>query len=111
MPRFKAKNGNMLAYCPVTLINTSVVFESDTTPIISQITKFEDMATIAYCKLQSEIASARASGYNINIAGLTDAISMLKDENFDLKHADLIKLKLKAGIGIPSHKDNFDNQK
>jgi hypothetical protein len=109
MPRKKGKNGNILAYCPVTLINTSVVYESDSSPIISVITKFEDMANIAYNKLQNEIANARASGYNINLASLNDAMSMLKDENISLKHADLIKLKLKTGIGIASHKDDFDN--
>jgi hypothetical protein len=109
MPRVKAKNGGILAYCPVNLVNSSAIYESDTTPVISVIAKFEDMANIAYQKLQNEIAGARASGYNINLASLTDAVSMLRDENMSLKHADLIKLKLKTGIGITSHKDSFDN--
>lgn len=109
MPRVKGKNGNMLAYSPVNLINTSVVYESDTTPIISIMTKFEDMANIAFAKLQSEIANARASGYNINISALNDGLEFLRDENSTIQHADLIKIKLKTGISISSHKDNFDN--
>lgn len=109
MPRVKGKNGNMLAYSPVNLINTSVVYESDTTPIISIMTKFEDMANIAFAKLQSEIANARASGYNINISALNDGLEFLRDGNSTIQHADLIKIKLKTGISISSHKDNFDN--
>lgn len=109
MPRVKGKNGNLLAYCPVNLINTSVVYESDTTPIISIMTKFEDMANIAFSKLQAEIANARASGYNINIAALNDGLEYLKDGNPTLQHADLIRVKLKTGISISSHRDSFDN--
>lgn len=109
MPRVKSKNGNVLSFCPVNIINSSSVYESDTTPIISVIAKFEDMANIAFQKLQNELAGARASGYNINLAALNDAVSMLKDENVSLKHADLIKLKLQTGIGISSHKDSFEN--
>lgn len=110
MPRYKGKNGNRYAYCPVNIINTSVIVESDTTPIISVIRKFEDMANIAYIKLQEEIANARPSGYNINLASLNDAIGLLKDENADLKQADLIRLKLKTGIGITSHIDGQGDQ-
>lgn len=109
MPRVKGKNGNLLAYCPVNLINTSVVYESDTTPIISIMTKFEDMANIAFSKLQAEIANARASGYDINIAALNDGLEYLKDGNPTLQHADLIRVKLKTGISISSHRDSFDN--
>ncbi|HNC65263.1 MAG TPA: hypothetical protein PK075_11485 [Chitinophagales bacterium] len=109
MPRVKGRNGNLLAYSPVNLINTSVVYESDTTPIISIMTKFEDMANLAFAKLQSEIANARASGYNINMAALNDGLEYLKDGNPTLQHADLIRVKLKTGISISSHRDSFDN--
>lgn len=93
------------AQCPITILRVKPYQNSVNTSIISVIKKFEDMAVMAWLKLQNELANAKPSGREYNLTAMANAIDLVdfKDVQESLDYAE------QTGNVYTAQKDNWDS--
>ncbi len=104
MTRRKQNGKFKEAYCPVTVIR-GVERELDhTISVIRTIKKFEDMATIAWQKLQNEVARIKPTRVDIDIDSAERTVEKLKVVMPEIKISDVMHA-LNMGLGLSTSID------
>lgn len=85
MIRKKYKSKKNRALCPVTVVRVSPNLVKNSASIIDSIKKFENLATLAYIKVQNELANALPDGLEINIEAVAAGTDYVKTQ--DLQEA------------------------
>lgn len=75
-PKYKSKKNRAL--CPVTVVRASPHLVKNSASIIESIKKFENLAQIAYQKLQNEMANALPDGLEINVEAVAAGTDLVK---------------------------------
>lgn len=93
------------AQCPITILRVKPYSNTINSSIISVIKKFEDMAVMAWLKLQNEIANAKPSGREYNLTAMVGALDLIdfKDIKEALDYAE------QTGNIYTAQKDNWDS--
>ncbi|MFN8296745.1 MAG: hypothetical protein U0T69_11150 [Chitinophagales bacterium] len=92
------------AQCPIIILRVKPYRNAVNTSIISVIKKFEDMAVMAWLKLQNELANAKPSGREYNLTAIANAIELVDFKDLD----EALDYAEQTGNIYTAQKDSWD---